>query len=252
MERGDLGQWDVDNDGDGVPDSNWVDLGMPVRTTSDGRQYKPLFAILCNDLDGRLNLNAHGSLAQCNANASYYGTVTADTRPLASNPYEFAGGVFAGTLPRGQGWGPAEINLRPLFAGAAAPLILYSQLLTGNAASSLDGRYGAYNTTAGMVPGWDTATNYLGANKLFDYPANYSLIGFQTAYGSPPDLKGTMAVAPDFRGQPLYQDYTATSTNQTILLPDLNISGSGNNTYLGGRPTSLTNSIFLATCRAGR
>ncbi|MCE5267713.1 MAG: hypothetical protein LLG00_07495, partial [Planctomycetaceae bacterium] len=56
--------WDVDNDGDGVPDSVWVDLGMPVRSTADGRLYKPLFAILCVDLDGRLNLNAHGSLAQ--------------------------------------------------------------------------------------------------------------------------------------------------------------------------------------------
>ena len=47
------GQWDVDNDGDGVPDSVWVDLGMPVRATADGRLYKPLFAILCTDLDGR-------------------------------------------------------------------------------------------------------------------------------------------------------------------------------------------------------
>ena len=57
-------QWDVDNDGDGVPDSVWVDLGMPVRSTADGHLYKPLFAMLCVDLDGRLNLNAHGCLAQ--------------------------------------------------------------------------------------------------------------------------------------------------------------------------------------------
>ena len=65
------GQWDVDNDGDGVPDSVWVDLGMPVRTTTDGRLYKPLFAILCVDLDGRINLNAHGSLAQADATRLY-------------------------------------------------------------------------------------------------------------------------------------------------------------------------------------
>ena len=65
--------WDVDNDGDGVPDSVWVDLGMPVRTTADGRLYKPLFAILCVDLDGRLNLNAHGSLQQ--ADTSNYRTL---------------------------------------------------------------------------------------------------------------------------------------------------------------------------------
>ena len=39
------GQWDVDNDGDGVMDSVWVDVGLPVRTMRDGRQYKPLAAI---------------------------------------------------------------------------------------------------------------------------------------------------------------------------------------------------------------
>ena len=57
-------QWDVDNDGDGIMDSIWVDVGLPVRTMRDGRQYKPLAAILCVDMDGRLNLNAHGCLAQ--------------------------------------------------------------------------------------------------------------------------------------------------------------------------------------------
>ena len=30
------GPWDVDNNGDGVPDSVWVDLGMPVQTAPDG------------------------------------------------------------------------------------------------------------------------------------------------------------------------------------------------------------------------
>ena len=58
------GPWDVDNDGDGVADSIWVDLGFPVRAAKDGKLYKPLFAILCLDMDGRLNLNAHGDLTQ--------------------------------------------------------------------------------------------------------------------------------------------------------------------------------------------
>ncbi len=49
--------WDVDNNGDGVPDSVWLDLGAPVQSAPDGRLYKPLFAILCVDLDGRLNVN---------------------------------------------------------------------------------------------------------------------------------------------------------------------------------------------------
>ena len=40
---------------DGVPDSVWVDLGFPPQQTPDGRLYKPLFAILCVDLDSRIN-----------------------------------------------------------------------------------------------------------------------------------------------------------------------------------------------------
>lgn len=55
------GPWDVDNMGDGIPDSVWVDLGMPVQQTAQGITVKPLFAILVMDMDGRINLNAHGT-----------------------------------------------------------------------------------------------------------------------------------------------------------------------------------------------
>ncbi|MCE9604733.1 MAG: hypothetical protein K8U03_07495 [Planctomycetia bacterium] len=55
------GPWDIDNDGDGIPDSIWVDLGSPVSTTPEGRFVKPLYAIMVRDLDGRINVNAHGS-----------------------------------------------------------------------------------------------------------------------------------------------------------------------------------------------
>jgi hypothetical protein len=73
------GPWDVDNDGDGEADSIWVDLGMPVTTLADGRAVKPLFAILCTDLDGRLNANAHGSPSQ-------YIRVEVPADPLAKRP----------------------------------------------------------------------------------------------------------------------------------------------------------------------
>jgi hypothetical protein len=33
------GPWDVDNDGDGIRDSVWADLGFPVQTARDGRGY---------------------------------------------------------------------------------------------------------------------------------------------------------------------------------------------------------------------
>ena len=79
------GQWDVHNMGSGVPDSVWVDLGLPVRSTADGRTYKPLFAILCLDMDGRLNINAHGSFAQTQQ-AYYQPTNLQPYQPLSSPP----------------------------------------------------------------------------------------------------------------------------------------------------------------------
>jgi hypothetical protein len=57
------GSYDVDNDGDGRKDSMWMDIGLPIKTGPDGRSYKPLVAVLCVDMDGRLNVNAHGQLA---------------------------------------------------------------------------------------------------------------------------------------------------------------------------------------------
>src|SRR5262249_45266654 len=68
--------------GPGGNDSYWLDLGFPVLSTPDGRKYKPLFAPLIVDLDGRVNLNVHGS-------------VRGQGRTHASN----------------QGWGPWEVNL---------------------------------------------------------------------------------------------------------------------------------------------
>ena len=80
----------VDNDGDGEKDSVWVDTGLPLQLQSDGSYVKPLVAMMVRDLDGRVNLNAHGSVAQQQAMGS--GT----------------------THPLGQGYGPAEID--PFYA----------------------------------------------------------------------------------------------------------------------------------------
>ena len=144
--------WDVHNAGTGVPDSVWVDLGMPVRSSSDGRLYKPLFAILCVDLDGRINLNAHGSLAQAAG-----GSPVAATGGAVS----FAGG---GVPTRGGlGLGPAEISPRRSWA-AWAPTI--SSLLTGG--SGYEGRYGHTG-----VPGTGTLGPIM-SNKWFEYGQNPS------------------------------------------------------------------------------
>jgi hypothetical protein len=95
--------------GPGGNDSVWLDLGFPGRTAPDGRRFKPLFAPLIVDLDGRVNVNVHGN-------------VRGQGRTHVSN----------------QGWGPWEVNL-----GAVLPQgSEWSNLLEGNATPPVQGRYG--------------------------------------------------------------------------------------------------------------
>ncbi|WP_169980515.1 hypothetical protein [Tautonia rosea] len=52
----------VDNDGDGINDSVWLDLGYPVQRSDDGTLYKPLFSFMVVGTNGRLPLNTAGNL----------------------------------------------------------------------------------------------------------------------------------------------------------------------------------------------
>ncbi len=229
---------DVDNDGDGRPDSVWVDLGMPVRATSDGRLYKPLFAILCVDLDGRLNLNAQGNLEQTNP-ARYDNTpgpslgkpnsvnVTTDSLGAGASNLLFAGGLATAQLPRGQGYGPAEITLAPLFYS----LTDYRQLMVGinTATVKVDGRYADLTLGSNPLPGELNVVNALSRNKWQQYdnltfPATWNWWEFQTgsnlldAYGAPPDTFGIGAVGLDVAGRPLYVSMGGTTVNNPYEL----------------------------------
>ena len=238
--------WDVDNDGDGIPDSIWVDIGLPVRSLPNGRKIKPLVAIHCIDQDGKLNLNTAGSLEQLNdryTNLSTSNEVLADyfTRDNLVYAQQLTQGTGATTagidLPRGQGCGPAEINLyqmlRQNLGTHAAAMRVYRQLLLGgedigdfNGDSVVDivafeGRYGemwhrqkvapqALTVVDRPAPGFSFTTGSpenIAASRMFGFPANY-LDDLQNntalAYGSPMDLKGTMVVGLDLFGQPIY------------------------------------------------
>jgi hypothetical protein len=54
--------FDVDNDGDNVTDSVWLDLGYPPQTNSEGIVFKPLFSFMVIGLNGRIPLNTAGNL----------------------------------------------------------------------------------------------------------------------------------------------------------------------------------------------
>ncbi len=102
------GPWDVDNDGDGVMDSLWVDIGMPLQTSADGKLLKALVAYYVEDLDSKLDINATGNIAQANYGDVPYSQVT--TIHSSTGPGQH--------MPQGVGYGPAEISFRHLFAKA--------------------------------------------------------------------------------------------------------------------------------------
>ena len=104
-----IGSPDVDNDGDGRPDSIWINLGLPLITSPEGKLLQPLFAPMIEDLSSRLNLNTSGNetlstmTAGLSANAFWGG----GTPQLASIRNAF----------RGLGYGPSEIVIPTANAG---------------------------------------------------------------------------------------------------------------------------------------
>jgi hypothetical protein len=245
INSGNLPIWDVDNDGDGLPDSIWIDPGLPIVTTPDGRRYKRLAAILVKDLDGSINVNAAGNLAQTQLvnNTSYY--YRADT-PLGANmvtgytppqtPYPYALGLAqqGQYLPRGLGFGPAEMSFLNILNGdvTAYQNLMYMRYASNNPNDS--------GTTA--APGLPNYRDALAAIKHNGIPNDYAnLSGTGTGpswYASPPDVWGRGALCLDVGGQPIYA-LAAQYPNLGAIPPtygemidspyEIALSGEGNN-----------------------
>lgn len=104
----DWNPWDVDNDKDGIPDSIWMDLHLPVIMSKEGKLLKPLVAAQIEDLSARLNVNAHGNLELDhteNSGGIVGRTTWADSRSQVDSTANDKR-VF-----RGIGYGPAEITI---------------------------------------------------------------------------------------------------------------------------------------------
>jgi hypothetical protein len=280
------GPWDVDNDGDGLPDSVWVDIGLPVRSMPDGRLIKPLVALHCIDLDSKINLNTAGSVEQLHQ-IVLGGQLLPQHAASVSPPGYCPGDLgdrfyYAANLPllanpvldvnRGQGCGPADTTLYPLFKAIAdsdstltpdqkvyLALTYYRNLLLGDAARRLDGRYGEIRFRDPRVfsppfpptdpsdyrrpaPGMTYASGpseQLLISRMFGFPPSYySAVtqGTTTGYGSPMDLKGSLATGLDFFGQPIY--------SATQGLPVIN---AGDPSYVAGWRADAWNLAHLNT-----
>jgi hypothetical protein len=182
------GPWDVDNDRDGIPDSVWIDIGLPAKVSRDGRRYKPLVAVLCLDLDSRLDLNAHGNAAQLLS--EYLDPIT--------SPGNVAGIANGEQIspPRGRGYGPAEINPAPILGTGSEAIAL------------LLGRYGPDGGVSIARPGAPNSEELLSALKTWNQPSLFFDSGnlnvaINSRYRGPPDVWGRGALVLDLAGQPI-------------------------------------------------
>ena len=173
--------WDVDNDGDGIADSIWIDPQLPIVTDPSGRKYKRLFAYLIKDLDGRIDINVHGNLNQ----------TLAQNRADQGTPQL---GLFpGGNLIRGSGYGAAEVDFLQVFGnfGTANDVTAYRTLMQQRYAN--DGLPGTANTRDGfnIVKHHGTPNDYANPPVLH--------------WGFPPDVWGRGAIALDSSGNPITQ-----------------------------------------------
>ena len=179
------GTGEVDNDGDGIPDGIWIDIGLPIQTDTRGRVYKPLVSYLVLDMDGKIDVNAHGQIADLSPS----GFVSNRTPMLnGERPSNF-----------GRGFGPSEITMNTVFPPLPTSTIPEaSALIQGNA--SFPGRYGMDGRPG--VPA-SRGDDLFTLNKWFSHPTT-SIIGNQTGlngglFGSPMDAMGRFATgSPNF------------------------------------------------------
>ena len=205
------GPWDVDNDNDGVRDSVWVDLGLPVMAGADGRMVKPLVSLLVIDMDGRLNVNAHGTadLADTERGTGIQdlNDVMADGVRLASSPGQ-GGSVESDDMPRGMAMGPADISLESAIGDDD-----FERLLTGfvfpvnGQMVYFPGRYGPDDGST--IPG--AGVRRAGKHNQFDLLSQIGMTGFPrrsnqlSDFANPPDLRARYGMGLNDFGQPVFE-----------------------------------------------
>lgn len=102
---------DSDNDGDGVFEGIWWDLGYPVQETAGGEVYGTLFSFTIVDASGLIDLNSHGNLAELRRNEDVLGQVAGGGGSSEMNTIQLSAS--------NQGLGPNEVNPLPALAAEA-------------------------------------------------------------------------------------------------------------------------------------
>jgi hypothetical protein len=237
------GPWDVDNDGDGVMDSVWIDIGMPTVDIGNA-QVQPLVAMMILDLDGRVNVNAHGTDIPFDRASTrpepaatvpgfrYAGTVSSTTSGTA--------GPRAASLPHAQGWGVADIALLDLFGGDLMSSLARGTTFTGSSWTlsgvafpgiKAEGRFGdSAGGLGGLCPApglpslADPGIDAIGSPPRDNHIPNAYAVASGSAelmrtpaLMAPVDTRGTMTVGLDQFGQPFLSKLKARSWPTRLL-----------------------------------
>ncbi|MCR9295979.1 MAG: hypothetical protein NXI32_24960 [bacterium] len=210
------GPWDVDNNSDGIYDSVFVDAGLPLESSADGKLLKALVAYYVEDLDSKLDVNATGNLAQADDNNYVFAGNDQYAFPLLpqDGSYSELQPSTATYLPQGFGYGPAEISFRHLLSKspqAANAALLYRQLIQA--------RYHPNRTTVAPFPG----TNADDALSLLHrMRERRSAFVHGVLPGLPVSPSGRASLGIDRLGNPLLWNYTPVNV---IYPPNPNTPG---------------------------
>ncbi len=206
---------DCDTDFDGELDSVFIDPGYGIITNPDGTKYKPLVAVRVRDLDGSINMNVHGNLTQGQAD-----------RFVNQRTQQFGGGP---RFPTGQGYGPAEVDLRGFF-GADYDAV-NSVLATRYGVDGVPGDGGVAGKSIGKLLGYprDSVDILNGRYGTVDRAGAFSASLYG---GSPMDLNGRFSIGtPDFArvsiGGTDYSDFRDWNGNFSNGLPVIDMTVSG-------------------------
>lgn len=207
------GPWDVDNDNDGVRDSVWVDVGLPVMAGPNGKLVKPLAATLIIDMDGRANANAAGTcdLAEVWGLGADNTTGIKDVQASAA----LAAGVPSRDTPRGAGLGPADVNL-----GIVIDQNDFQTLLIGTTVSGkfYPGRYG-FPVSGVVRPGVPGTFDLLSQIEMIGWPRSADV---RSNFGAPSDLRARYGAGVNSHGQPIFD---ATLKDEVRTLNDAITAG---------------------------
>ncbi|MFO0035881.1 MAG: hypothetical protein ACK55S_11790 [Planctomycetota bacterium] len=252
--------WDVDNDGDGINDSIWMDIDLPIQTDIKGKVYKPLVAYHVLDMDGRLNLNFHGNQYQreidltTNAPVNLLNPATdATARRLSLHGFYNDGDnnlADDGLLhPTGFGIGTGEISLNYALGRDNSGRRISEKLFFG--ADGVIGRYGSDNQIppAGAIgsnnaPGAIGLVDFKSRSRFQNYPfasfvGNAGLVNDQL-YRSPLDIHGRFELGVPNVTFNVRQDPYNTASSPVSIAPGMPIV----NAVASGLVNELVDSVY--------